>query len=75
MINNGLIKIFYKEWGVCNFFEIYLCVPYFRVSLGEILALNVFAPTDIGFENDGLGWEFNFRLLGFGINIVRQWSY
>ena len=72
---NRPITIYEKQWGICNFLQIQICIPFFKISFGTILTLNIFAPTEFKFEKDEVGWEFCARLMGFGFHIVGQFTY
>lgn len=76
MRNYFVFKLFEREFYNC--LTLVLWVPYFRIFKYDDVpfqGFNISFDTNIALVIEDNGWDFEFKILGFGFKIMRQWSY
>lgn len=77
-----IFEIFRKEFGgYFNYFFINLILPKIRIGKKEESFYSLYYlfdfdfPTSFVLTKDEISWNFRICILGFGLEIYRQWSY
>lgn len=74
--------LYKKEWSDFNFLVIDLVTPTISVNtirydaFGDEMISGLDAPTKLLYTKEkDICWRFDITLLGFGVNIFRQYTY
>lgn len=79
------MKIYSKENGICDFFDVHIHFPFIAWvrkftsdSLDEMdntKRLTISLHTGIVFEKSCNHWHFSLKILGFGVSVTRQFDF